>query len=70
MEFYEIKLFLLSEAAMRRRAALANQSTGAQPAALCRSLQQQARVIFSNDILRGGKGGIEYSIVNTAILRK
>ena len=55
---------------MRRRAALANQSTGAQPAALCRSLQQPSIVISLNDILRGGKGGIEYSIGNTAILRK
>ena len=38
---------------MRRRAALANQSTGAQPAALCRCLQQQARVIFSQRFTLG-----------------
>ena len=70
MEFYEIKLFRLTETAMRMRAALATQSTGAQPAASCRCLQPQARVTFSNDILRGGKGGTEYSIGNTAYIKK
>ena len=69
-KFYRIKFFSSQRPRRAGALALSQSEAGAQSGLRGNVAAAAKHFTFSKDILRGGQGGLEYSIVNTAILRK